>query len=305
MSISIIEKNVMSSDGKHELKGVMYLPEVSPKGLFHVVHGMIEHIGRYDGFMREMAQNGYVVFGYDHLGHGKTGAVNNDFGFISKKDGWVRLVDDVSVFGNTVKESYKGLPYYLMGHSMGSFIVRLAAAKYPDLYDKLIIMGTGGPNPATGAGIAITSIAKTFKGEKNPLPLIDKTAFGSYNSHFAEENDPKSWLTKDISVRDKNRADPYCNFDFSVSAMGDLLRLTKNCNSTKWYKEISKDKPILLVSGKDDPVGDYSKGVCAVYDRLQASGADVHMKIYENCRHEILNDTCRDEVISDIMKFIE
>jgi len=303
--IKVIDKEVLSSDKAHQLKGKLYIPDGAPKGFFQVVHGMTEHIARYDGFMREMAQAGYITFGYDHLGHGYTAVDDSELGFIAHKDGWQRLIDDVFIFGNSIRKMIgDDLPFILMGHSMGSFIVRLCAAKY-DHYDKLIVMGTGGPNPAAGAGIAVTGRMKKLKGERAYSPLVYKMAFGTYNKRFEQENDPYAWLSTLIETRDKYRADKFCTFMFTVSAMQDLIRLNKGCNEKTWFSSIDKSKPILLVSGGEDPVGEYGAGVTKVYDMLKDHGANVTMKLYDGCRHEILNDTSRDEVISDILNFVK
>ena len=153
MEIRKEELRVISSDNDHELFGIVYLPEDEPRGIFQIVHGMIEHIGRYDRFMTFLANEGYIACGHDHLGHGKTVKNESEYGFIADKNGYQRLVDDVEIFGSAVREKYgRTLPYYLMGHSMGSFIARLTAEQY-DSHDKLIIMGTGGPNPAAGPGL--------------------------------------------------------------------------------------------------------------------------------------------------------
>ncbi|MBR4799704.1 MAG: alpha/beta fold hydrolase [Clostridia bacterium] len=308
MAISVIEKRVLSSDGVHELAGKVYLPEGESRGLFQVVHGMTEHIGRYDGFMREIAQAGYTVFGYDHLGHGLTAEADGSFGFIAHKHGRDRLVEDVFVFSNAVAKEYgENLPRILMGHSMGSFIVRLAAADYAGkgLCEKLIIMGTGGPNPAAGAGQAVIGLLKLFKGEKGYSGFVEKLAFGTYNSHFADENDEKSWLTKDVSVRKAYVADKYCTFRFTLSAMGDLIKMNRECNKKSWPGKLDPELKILLVSGSEDPVGDYGKGVSKVFSLLAGAKPEVKIKLYEGCRHEILNDTSRAEVISDILDFIK
>ena len=302
--MEIIEKLVLSSDEIHQLHGRVYLPDGAPKGLFHVVHGMTEHIGRYDAFMREMASDGFIVFGYDHLGHGNTARDASELGFIAHKDGWQRLVDDVFVFGSAMRLEYGAeLPYVLMGHSMGSFIVRLAAAQY-DLQDKLIVMGTGGPNAAAGLGLAVIGTIKTFKGERHISPTIEKLAFGTYNKRFGND-DPRAWLTKNEAVRDAYKDDPFCSYHFTASAMGDLVRLNKKCNQNSFIKALNKQKPVLLVSGSEDPVGNYGKGVTAVYDRMRKYGIPVEMKLYENCRHEILNDTCREQVLADIREFVK
>ena len=304
MDIKVVTKKVLSSDGIHQLSGKVYIPDCEPKGLFHVVHGMCEYLGRYDAFMRDLASDGYIVFGYDHLGHGETAVDDSELGFIAHKDGYQRLIDDVKVFGAEVKKEYGDTkPFILMGHSMGSFIVRLAAAQY-NMYDKLIIMGSGGPNPAAGAGIAVTALVKMFKGEKHISRLVYALAFGSYNKRFASENDSVSWLSKDVSLRKRYKADKFCNYSFTASAMQDLIRLNSYSNKSAFFKGLDKQKPILIVSGADDPVGNYGKGVQTVYDKLKAQGADVKIKIYDDCRHEILNDTCREEVIADIKEFV-
>lgn len=302
--IKVIDKDVMSSDKKHMLRGKLYLPEGKAKGFFHVVHGMTEYIGRYDSFMRRLAEEGYITFGYDHLGHGRTAVSDSELGFIAHANGWERLIDDVFVYGNAIRKAMgEELPFILMGHSMGSFIVRLAAVKY-NHYDKLIVMGTGGPNPAAGAGIAVTAVLKKLKGERGYSDLVYKMAFGAYNKRFADEHDPYAWLSVDLGNRDRYRADKLCTFLFTVSAMQDLIRLNKGCNEKIWFSSVDKAKPILLVSGSEDPVGENSAGVSKVYELLKAQGADVQLKLYEGYRHEILQDNCKDEVIQDILAFV-
>ncbi|MGI6264595.1 MAG: alpha/beta fold hydrolase [Acutalibacteraceae bacterium] len=304
MAIEIIEKRIPSSDGEHELAGKVYLPEGQPKGLFHVVHGMTEHIGRYDEILRAMAADGFVAFGFDHLGHGHTVRDQSELGFIAVKDGWRRLVDDVAVAGKAMKETYGAdLPYVLMGHSMGSFVVRLAAKQY-DLQDKLIVMGTGGPNAMSGPGLALANLIKALRGPKHVSILVEALAFGRYNSHF-DKDDWRNWLSTDPAERKKGGEDPLCNFHFTVSAMSDLVRLQRESNKRRWFNGINKQKPVLLLSGSDDPVGSYSKGVRIVNARLKAAGVPVQMKLYKGFRHEILNDFCRGEVIADIRRFVE
>ncbi|MBQ3285309.1 MAG: alpha/beta hydrolase [Ruminococcus sp.] len=304
--VKVIDKEVLSSDKVHYLKGRIYIPEGSPKGLLHVVHGMTEYIGRYDGFMREMAEFGYITFGYDHLGHGMTAVDESELGFIAHKGGWNLLVDDVFLFGNEIRKAMSGekLPFILMGHSMGSFIVRLTAARYQH-HDKLIVMGTGGPNPAAGAGIAACGLLKAVKGERSYSKLIYSMAFGSYNKGFEHENDQYAWLSVSKENRDNYRRDPLCTFQFTVSAMQDLVRLNKYSNDKSWFYSMDRKKPIMLVSGGDDPVGENGSGVKKVYEHLKAAGVNVKMKLYDGYRHELLQDYCREEVIRDIKDFVE
>ena len=298
---SIIE--IPSVDGAHTLKVRVYKPEGEIKALFHVVHGMTEHVDRegYVTFMTRLAEEGYLAFGYNHLGHGDTAKDDSELGFIAEKDGWRLLVADVANAEGKMKKEYPDLPLYLLGHSMGSFIVRLAAKEAKP--DKLIVMGTGGPNPAAGAGIALAGMIKTFCGARHPSPFIEKMAFGKYNERF-DKTRKYDWLSKDRHVQDVYAADKFCTFHFTVSALRDLVVMNKECNTKEWFSSFDKKLPVLLVSGAEDPVGDYGKGVTAVYEGLKSAGCDVKMKLYENCRHEILNETCREETTNDILKFI-
>ena len=303
--MQIRDYSVPSSDGIHHLAGKVYIPDRAPIGILHVLHGMTEHIARYDVFMREMAEAGYLVCGYDHLGHGNTANAPSELGFIAETGGHDLLLRDVKAFSDAVRAEYGGnLPYILMGHSMGSFIARLAAEKYVRP-DRLIIMGTGGPNPIAGMGLALIGIIKACKGPRHISPFIDKMAFGGYNKRFDDgDSDPRAWLTKDGGVREKYANDPFCNYKFTVSAMGDLIRLTKNANRGAWFRSLPAGLPVLLVSGRDDPVGDFGKGVETVCGKLQKAGHPVTCRLYNGYRHEILNDASHSRVVADILDFL-
>ena len=306
MAVEIKKINVRSSDGIHELAGVLYVPEGEIKGIYQIVHGMTEHIGRYDRIMSDISERGYLCFGYDNLGHGYTAQDKSELGYIAKKNGWDLLARDVKVFSDAIRAQYgQNIPYYLMGHSMGSFIVRLSAEKYTKP-DKLILMGTGGPNPAAGAGLAIISLTKLLKGDRHISKLIDKLAFGSYNKKFTDGDHVKgSWLTTDMETRKKYWADDFCTFKFTVSAMGDLIRLMKYSNRNAWFKKVPSTLPILIVSGEDDPVGNYGKGIIFVSEKLKKNGKNARHILYKGARHEILNDFTYETVINDIIQFIE
>ena len=296
---------VPSSDGVHTLAGVVYEPDGAPKGILHVVHGMAEHISRYDGFMTACCEDGFLVCGYDHLGHGGTVKDDSELGFIAPKDGWKLLVKDTENFREAVEKAYGALPYLLFGHSMGSFVVRLASVmnRKPD---KLIVMGTGGPNPAAGAGIAMAGIIGAFKGKNKYSKFIDDMAFGKYNERFKDDPEPDkfSWLSVDKENRKKYIADKYSGFPFSVGGMKDLVTLNKKSCEKSCIAQMDKSVPVLLVSGANDPVGGYGEGVKKVYEMMKAEGVPVEMKLYEGARHEILNDFCKEEVIKDVLAFL-
>ena len=304
MDFDIKNFEVKSTDNIHTLKGKIYVPQGEIKCLFGLAHGMTEYIDRYDHLFSFLAKNGVLAFGYDHLGHGNTTENDDELGFIAHKDGWKYLVNDVCAFTKAIKKMYPNIPTVLMGHSMGSFIARLVAESYPQEYDKFIFCGTSGPNPASSVGILLVNIIKAIKGEKHKSNLIQSIAFGGYNKGF-DGDTPYEWLTNDREIINKYAADKYCTFRFTVSAMGDLMNLLSHCNRSAWFKAVDSNKPILLIAGDKDPVGNYGKGVTAVYEKLIKNGKKCDIKLYENCRHEIHNDLCKNEVFDDILKFIQ
>ena len=179
MNFKVVDKNIKSSDQKNTLSGVMYIPEGDIRGIFHLVHGMTEYIGRYEPLFSALAGNGYLCVGFDNLGHGNT-ASEQDLGFIASKNGWSYMVDDVKLFADSIKADYPNLPYTLMGHSMGSFITRIAVSRYNDLADKYICCGTAGKNPVAGMGLLLCDTIKLFRGERAISPMLENIAFGSY-----------------------------------------------------------------------------------------------------------------------------
>ncbi|MBQ6387452.1 MAG: alpha/beta fold hydrolase [Ruminococcus sp.] len=296
--IDVMEKRFPSADGNHVLYGRIYAPETEARGLFHVVHGMVEHIGRYDGFMRKMAENGWICYGFDNLGHGKTAANGSELGYIG---GYPYLLADVRRFTAAVKHAYGNhLPCVLMGHSMGSFIARCTFTD--KLWNKLIIMGTGGPNPILPMGVFLLNRLIRVKGERYTSNTLEMMVFSSYNNHF-DEVDAHAWLSSIPETRDLYHADRFCAFHFCVASMKDLLQMLRICNRSAWFGRKELNVPVLLISGDEDPVGNYGKGVKTVYNRLIKNGKNAQLKLYHNCRHEILNDVCREEVIRDILDF--
>ncbi len=311
MSIPMIPYPHPSTDGIHTLAGRVYLPEGYPetpaRGILHVVHGMIEHISRYDGFMREMAEEGYIVCGYDHLGHGDSVSDPSERGYIAKKDGWIYLQRDVASFGEAVRREFgRDLPYILMGHSMGSFITRLAITKYIHP-DAVILMGTGGPRFGSGMGIPLVELIKLVYGDKHYSPFIEQLSIGKFNERFGGTKhapNPVAWMTDDEDVVQTFLEDEMCHFRFTSSGMGDVIRLSHHCNRRGWYRQVPKDIPILMVSGGADPVGNYGKSIRLIEKRLLKAGVPVTCRLYEGYRHEILNSGCCEDVKRDIKEYL-
>lgn len=297
--------NLKSNDGVHLLNCKKYLPSGEIKGIFQLIHGMKEYIERYDSFLSFLCENGYICVTHDHLGHGKSVADNSELGFIASENGYNLLVDDCHLVTKQIKSEHPNLPVFLLGHSMGSFVARLYAEKYSFELAGLIIMGTAGKNPVSKIGLFLTDFVKKKKGERYFSKFIDGICFGSYNKKFKQERSRSSWITSDIEIQKKYQKDPFCKFNFSISAMHDLIMLIDLCNQRKHFNNFDKLLPVLLVSGSNDPVGNYGKGVKEVYANYKKAGVRrVLLKIYPGARHEILNDFSKETVYLDILGFI-
>ena len=305
MAITIIDKHIPSADGIHTLRGKVYLPEGEIRGILQISHGMAEHIGRYAEFMTHLAENGFIAAAHDHIGHGMTAENEEELGFFAEKDGWRTVCRDVIAFARSLKEDYPEKPLILMGHSMGSFIARIVCAEAKELYSAYIFMGTGGSNPMSSAGLALTSMLTKTKGPRHISDLVYAAAFGTYNNR-TEKDDIYAWLTTDRDMREKHNKDPLSTFRFTVSAMHDLIKMQDIVNRAAWYAAIPKDLPILLIAGEEDPVGAYGKGVRAVHKKLTAAGVQkLSLKLYPKMRHEVLNEVERDAVYADLLTFLK
>ena len=269
-------------------------------------HGMAEHHRRYEPFIRFLCGQGVAVWMHDMASHGESVRDGEPKGWFGEKDGWKGLVED---FREMVKRARKENPdrkLIIMGHSMGSFICRAYTAMYPaDGYDGVIYMGTGGPNPAAGPGKAMAAAIGAVRGKRHQSTMLNQMAFGSYLKK-CEKRTPFDWLTRDTDIVDQYIRDPDCGYLFTVQGMHDLIAVNAMTNADAWYRDVAKDLPILLTSGEMDPVGNYGEGVRKVGDRLRETGhTRVTVKIYPECRHEILNELNRDEVMNDILRWIK
>ena len=207
----------------------------------------------------------------------------------------------------TAKKQYPGLPCFLMGHSMGSFFARRYITLYGQEPDGVILMGTGWVSePMATVGWLLSGIISRLMGGRYRSRLLVKLTLGSYDQAFREENRPNAWLSREQSAVEKYNGDPYCNFAFTASAYHDFFTVLRDLAREKQFGRIPKDLPVLFLSGDSDPVGSFGTGVKKAYESIKHLGLqDVNIKLYENDRHELVNETDRQQVYEDILKWLE
>lgn len=295
-----------SSNQKNSIHGLMWVPEQEPKAILQIAHGMTEYIERYDEFARFMTKNGILVVGNDHIGHGKSVESESEWGYFSKKDGSACVVEDMNQVTAIMKEKFPETPYYLLGHSMGSFMARRYLMNYGENLTGAIIMGTGNqPSPVIFSGKMVINLIKMFKGEAYRSHFVDKMMFGTYNKRINPVRTEYDWLTTDNAIVDKYIKDPACTFIFTLNGFYNLIDTIAYVCKRKNIEKIPKDIPILVTSGMEDPVGSYGKDVKTAYDSLCLAGIQtIDFKLYDGCRHEILNETIRPDIYRDIFSWI-
>ena len=292
-----------SSDDIHQINAIRWLPEQTPyKGIVQIVHGMVEFIDRYDEFARFLCDKGYIVVGEDHLGHGHSVNDESEWGYFGKSNGFNFIIKDLCQLHKMQTKEFGDIPYYMLGHSMGSFLARIYITKYGRHLTGAIIMGTGNQPPAlAGAGLLLAYIISAFKGDTCRCPFINNMAFGAYNKKFEPARTNYDWLTKDEAIVDTYVKEPRCTFMFTLGAYKELFKGLLYVGNKKNIAKTPKELPILVISGAMDPVGDFGKGVQGVYEMFVAAGIDdAAIKLYDDGRHEILNETNRQEVYEDI-----
>ena len=274
------------------------------KGIVQISHGMAEHSNRYARFAMELCKQGYAVYISDHLGHGKSVANADELGFFGD-NGVESVVEDLKQLTDIARQEYPDLPFFIFGHSMGSFMARAYIAKYGHLIDGAIICGTSGTNPAAGMGISLAKQLEKTKGKLHRSGMLNSIAFGTYNKK-TEKRTEFDWLSRDQKEVDKYINDDLCGFCFTTNGFETLFTALKQVSAKLWYKTVPSELPILLISGDNDPVGEYGKGVKQVFEDLKKTGhQNVIMKLYPEARHELLNELNRDEVMSDIVGWMD
>jgi alpha-beta hydrolase superfamily lysophospholipase len=277
----------------------------NPKAIVQIVHGMSEHAARYDNFAMFLNSNNISVYANDHRGHGKTAGTIERVGHAADEDGLTKTMEDVAQLNNYIQKENKGIPIFVLGHSMGSFISRLLSYTYPDLAKGYIFSATSAhPGIKGTAGVKLAAFIKTF-GKRKRSKFFDTVAFGDFNKKYKPNRTKKDWLTRDEKIVDEYINDKFCMQIFSAQFFYDLASITIDINNDNNIKKSDLSKPILFMSGDMDPVGEYGKGISKVVDKYKELGAkNVDFRLYDGGRHEMLNETNKDEVYADVLSWI-
>lgn len=301
-----------SSDGHSIIHCVKWLPDGEPVAVVQLVHGMVEYIERYDEFARFLASKGYVVVGHDHIGHGHSVSDKDELGVMTGVHPSDDMVEDIYTHYYKTKKTYPSLPYFILGHSMGSYMLRkflsVKSAYIEDLTGA-VIMGTGQESALTcNTGLALVGILSLFKGKKYRSTFVRNMTYSApYKQYDCYGKDyGSSWLSKNTRSVEKYYHDPYCTFIFTLNAYKGLFEAIKYVGNKACVNKMRKGMPLLVISGEADPVGNMGKGTKAAADAFKAAGIiDVTLKLYMGDRHEILNELDRDQVYNDIYRWFE
>ena len=296
-----------SADGKHQVHAVVWPAEGQAKAVVQIVHGISEYVERYAPFAGFLNAQGYTVVGHDHLGHGRTAAGEGEYGRFPEQDGWHTVNRDVRALRAWGETEFPSLPYFLLGHSMGSFQARNYLIDYPGTVDGCILSGTGQENAVTVAfGKALSGLLCGTKGPNHVSGLITALSLGAYNGQFKPNRTSADWISRDTAVVDAYVADPLCRFVPTAGMFRAMMEGLQYIGDPKNLARMDKATPVALFSGDADPVGGRGKGVEKVYRLFRAAGCrDVTMKLYPGARHEILNEVNRQEVYADMLAWLE
>lgn len=297
-----------SADGKNKIKAYYTMPAGKAKGIVQIVHGMQEYMGRYKDFAEYLSGKGYIVVGHDQLGHGRTAVTEDQLGYIAKEHPSDILIRDIYRLRKGAEKKFPDLPYFIFGHSMGSYLLRKYITKYADGLAGVIICGTGNENVTKSrAGLAMIGALTKKYGPYHRSEAVAKMMFsGPYKKFDMTGTDlENSWLTKDVTIVQKYYDDVFCTTPFTLNGYNALVSTVIYDGQKSAFTSVPKDLPILIVSGDRDPVGNFGKGPKEVYENYVKAGVtDVQIKLFEDDRHEILNELDRESVYDYIYTWI-
>ena len=284
-----------------------WLPDTPAKAAVQIAHGLAEHAGRYARLAEALTGAGYAVYAADHRGHGRTAPTPADLGFFAEGEGWRRCLDDLWQVNRQIAAEHPGLPVVLIGHSMGSFMAQHFISEHGEVLAGVVLSGTDGkPGALASAGRLIARLERLRLGPHGRSALIHALAFGLFNRAFAPTRTSADWLSRDPAEVDKYVADPLCGFVATTQAWIDLLDALREIARPERQALIPKQLPIHIISGSADPVSDSTKRLQQLLAAYRAAGLErVTHRFYEGARHELFNETNRDEVTRDLLLWLD
>jgi len=281
-----------------------WLPHGEPRGIIQIVHGISEYIARYDDFASYLADAGYIVVGEDHPGHGKSVPEDGAFGYLT--GGWMGTVKLIHRLYLKTSTEHPGLPYIMLGHSMGSFLVRTYLFTYHDPLAGAILSGTGWqPDAILPVGVLLCREEAARLGETKNSPLIQNIVFGSYNKSFAPNRTPYDWISTDSDVVDRYAADPFCTWLPSVQLCREMMQGIQMIQKRSNLSRMKKDLPVYFFAGQLDPVGNMGNGVLKCVQAFKNAGMkNVLVELYPGMRHECHNENGKEKVYEDVVRWV-
>ena len=278
----------------------------NPKAILQIIHGMGEHAGRYAKHAKEFTREGYVVYANDHRGHGHTAESVDKIGYFDDGHFWNDTQSDLKQLTEIALKENPGLPIFILGHSMGSMLLRDYISTSETKFVGAILSGTGGDPGILGkVGRMLAKLLAGINGTKKRSEFLRNLSFGKFNKEFAPMRTKADWITRDNDIADKYVADPMCSKTFTCGFWIDFLEGVLHINTTEVYNKTPKDLPMYIFSGQRDPVGDFGKGVNEVFEKYKQVGlTSVQCTLYEDARHEMLNEINREEVIEALLEWM-
>nr|WP_277348930.1 alpha/beta hydrolase [Sneathiella limimaris] len=282
------------------------MPEGEPKAVVQIAHGMAEHAKRYARLAKELNEAGFAVYANDHRGHGLSVPDGKIPGHMADKDGWRLAVEDLKLINNKIRKNHPGKKIILLGHSMGSFMSQDYMAHYPESVDGVALSATNGPPGTLGKlGQLVSRIEQLRNGKEGHSTLLANMSFKAFNKAFAPNRTEFDWLSRDEAEVDKYANDPLCGFDCSIATWIGLLDALTRIASDAALAKMNKETPIYIFSGTKDPVGEQTKGVKRLLKQYEKHKfSNVTQRFYEDGRHELFNETNRDEVTRDLINWL-
>ncbi len=302
----MIDFTLPSTVSGRTLHAFRCVPDGEIRAIVQLSHGMVEFIDRYKPLAEYLAARGILVTGNDHLGHGGSIRTRNDYGYFAEPDGNRAVLDDLHAMTDLTKKLYPDVPYFLLGHSMGSFYARQYLCEYGTELDGAILMGTGfQPKALVTLARTVCRVLAVFFGWEHRSTLVKNLSFLGYNKGL-EGRTPHDWLNRDQTEVDKYRADERCMFTFTLNAYYSMFTGILRLYDSDFLNRMPKDLPLLFLAGDADPVGEQGKGVKRAIESLKAVGVkNIQLKLYPGARHELLVETNKLEVFADIGNWLD